>query len=95
MTQFHKKHQISITAWQDLEEDGPWMIAHTSFLPPYEQKILYTEHVYESPESAIRALVLIFDAMVSQTDDQCNEITVEWFIMTRDQVDALFISTDQ
>ena len=64
------------------------MIAHTSFLPPYEQKILYTEHVYESPESAIRALVLIFDAMVSQTDDQCNEITVEWFIMTKDEADT-------
>ena len=71
------------------------MIAHTSFLPPYEQKILYSDDVYESPEAAIRALPLIWDAMVSQTDDQCNEITVEWFIMTRDQVDALFISTDQ
>ena len=80
---------------QDLEQDGPWMIAYTSFLPPYEQKILYSEHVYESPEAAIRALPLIWDAMVSQTDDQNEEITVEWSILTQDEVNTLFISTDQ
>ena len=96
----HKNHKIKITHFQE-QEDGPWFIAHSSFEWPYKDRVLYSEDAYDSPESAIRMLPLIWDSMDAQEDlvrDEegvplpsglTEEIEIEWWILCIGQVNIL------